>query len=182
MNYKLKLILNEKEITEENIIAVKDEAANELEKLIYDDYTAALGFVTELCKGVLTSELSRPQSAAAAAVICRFLLAKKNKSRLPGLLQSEETIRRAVFGRLNTNKYSLIFLFKRLLRLNDPALTRETLELMINNPFCEKEAKPWSDRWSLDFIIAESLKAPEDYLCLTKENEEAVKGFPAGNQ
>ncbi len=92
-------------------------------------------------------------------------------------MKEDETLRRAVFGELNTNKYSLIFMMKRLLRLNDIELTREILELLKNNPFRQEEAKPWSDRWSLGFLLDEVLNAPSDYLNLSPESLETIQFY-----
>ena len=117
----------------------------------------------------------RAESAALARCLCRFLLHKKTKSRFTDVMERNETLRRAVFGELNTNKYSLIFMMKRLLRLNDIELTRDILETLKNNPFRQEEAKPWSDRWSLAYLIDEALNAPADYLDLSEESLETIQ-------
>lgn len=173
------IIFNGEELTAAQIMKNKDALGGEIEALVTQNPERALEIVLSLCEAANEGGLTRAESSAFAALVCRFLLAKKNKSRLVALVTGNESIKAAVFGRLNTNKYSLIFLLKRLLRLNDPALTAELLTLIKNNPWCEKQAKPWSDRLSLEFVVTESLRAPEDYLCLTKENEEAVKSFLA---
>ena len=81
-------------------------------------------------------------------------------------LRQHTALRTAIFGRLNTYQYSLIFLMKRLFRLNDLALTKEILELLAVNPYRDDSAKSYESRWSFAFLIEEVLKAPPDYLRL----------------
>lgn len=123
----------------------------------------------------------RAQSAAASRICCRFLMHRKMKSRLVDTLKTDDGLRKAIFGELNTYKYSLVFLFRRLIRLNDTELTDELLSLLKNNPYRDDSAKDYSDRWSLRFIIDEALRAPDDYLDLSEENknviDEARKGL-----
>jgi len=114
--------------------------------------------------------LNRAVSGAYARCLCRFLLHKKNKSRLVRIIEENETIRRAVFGEMNTYKFSLIFMMKRVFRNNNVELTTEILELLKNNLFRDEQAKSYSDRWSLGFLVNEVLKAPEDYMNLSKES------------
>lgn len=120
---------------------------------------------------------SRTESAALSRICCRFLMHRKLKSRLTDILTQDTSLRRALFGELNTYKYSLVFLFRRLIRLNDTALTHELLTLMSENPFRDDSAKDYSDRWSLRFIIDEALSAPEDYLCLSDDSKNIIKKF-----
>ena len=47
---------------------------------------------------------------------------------------------------------SLIFLMKRLFRLNDLALTEEILRLLASNPYRDDASKPYESRWSLRFF------------------------------
>ena len=86
----------------------------------------------------------------------------------------------AIFGELNTYKYSLVFLFRRLIRLNETELTEELLSLLKNNPYRDDSAKDYSDRWSLRFIIDEALRAPDDYLDLSEENKNVIDGARKG--
>ena len=62
----------------------------------------------------------RAQSASVSRVCCRFLMHRKMKSRLVDTLKTDDGLRKAIFGELNTYKYSLVFLFRRLIRLNAP--------------------------------------------------------------
>lgn len=149
----------------------------QIEALTFEDYEAAEHMAVALAEQTEGAELSPAASAAYARLICRFLLAKKSKSRLTQCLSQNRALREAVFGRLNTYKYSLIFLLKRVLRQNDPALTREVLTLLQNNPFETPDAKPWADRWSFTFIVNEALNAPEDYLNLTEENRSVINTY-----
>lgn len=48
---------------------------------------------------------------------------------------------------------------------------------MSNNPYRDDSAKDYSDRWSLQFIIDESLNAPEDYLDLSDENKFVIQKY-----
>lgn len=116
----------------------------------------------------------RAQSAAASRICCRFLMHRKMKSRLVDTLKTDDGLRKAIFGELNTYKYSLVFLFRRLIRLNETELTDELLSLLKNNPYRDDSAKDYSGRWSLRFIIDEALRAPDDYLDLSEENKNVI--------
>lgn len=122
----------------------------------------------------------RAQSAAASRICCRFLMHRKMKSRLVDTLKTDDGLRKAIFGELNTYKYSLVFLFRRLIRLNETELTDELLSLLKNNPYRDDSAKDYSDRWSLRFIIDEALRAPDDYLDLTDENKRIIDEVRSG--
>lgn len=119
----------------------------------------------------------RAVSRAYARCLCRFLLHKKNKSRLTETIKNNETIRRALFGYLNTYKHSLVFIMKRVFRQNDIELTKGILKLLETNPYRDENAKPYSDRWSLDFLISETMKAPADYLNLSDESLKIIKCY-----
>lgn len=120
---------------------------------------------------------SKVQSAALSRICCRFLMHRKTKSHLVNILTEDNTLRTAIFGELNTYKYSLVFLFRRLLRLNDCSLTDELLTLLSHNPYRDDSAKDYSDRWSLEFIINEALRAPDDYLELSDENKKIIEKY-----
>ena len=105
---------------------------------------------------------------------------RKMKSRLTDMLKTDDELRAAIFGELNTYKYSLVFLFRRLIRLNETELTDELLSLLKNNPYRDDSAKDYSDRWSLRFIIDEALRAPDDYLDLTDENKRIIDEVRSG--
>lgn len=96
------------------------------------------------------------------------------------VIKANPILRRAVFGQLNTYQYSLIFLMKRLFRLNDPALTEEILRLLASNPYRDDASKPYESRWSLAFLIDEVLKAPEDYLRLSQAGLELLAAAKDG--
>lgn len=161
-----------------DILIAEKETGLEIERLCMNDIEAAQAMAQEIAREALAlGDLGRAQSAAYARLICRFLLHKKCKSRLAQLLTENETLTTAVFGKLNTYKYSIIFLLKRVFRLNNTALTQKVLELIKENPFEDSEAKPWSDRFSLGFVIAQALEAPEDYLNLSEENRAVIEKF-----
>lgn len=160
-----------------NILQQEASLGQKMEALTFNDFEKAEAMAVSLAKETEGLSLTPAASAAYARLICRFLLSKKCKSRLPQYLSQNEDLREAVFGRLNTYKYSLVFLLKRVLRQNDPALTREVLNLLQNNPFETPDAKPWADRWSFGFVVTEALNAPADYLNLTAENRAAAEAF-----
>lgn len=112
---------------------------------------------------------SRAVSGVYARCICSCLLHKKNKSRLIDIIKYNVVIRNAFFGKMNTYKYSVIFVLKRVLRLNDVELAKEIIDLLKNNPFRDDNAKSYSDRWSFNFLMEEIAKVSDDYLNLSEE-------------
>ncbi len=121
--------------------------------------------------------INKAVSAAYARCVCRFLLHKKNKSRLGDIIADNSVIRKAIFGRLNTYKYSLVFILKRIFRLNNVLLSKEVLDLLAGNPFRDDSAKSYAREWSLQFLISETLKAPADYLDLSEANLKIINQF-----
>lgn len=148
-----------------------------IEKLTFQSPGEALAFVLEFLEAHRAEFSERGKSASVARCLMRYLLHKKSKEYLVPVLTENETLRKAVFGQLNTYKYSVVFMLKRLVKLNDSSLTREALSLLENNPFRDDTAKDYSDRWSFSFIIRETLSAPEDYLGLTEESRELINSF-----
>lgn len=130
-----------------------------------------------LAREAVEHDFERENARAAARTICSFLLDPKMKSRFAALLKGKQELRQALFGRLDPHPLALIRLLTAVLKLDDPALTRETLETMKNNPFNTPGAKPWAGEWSLDDVLTETLKAPPDYLALTEENKQAVLAY-----
>ncbi len=150
----------------------------ETDRLVAESAEAAENFVSELlCSVEDFNVLTAAESAAYARLVCRCLLNKKFKNRLTDCIRENETIRRAVFGFLNTYKYSLTFILRRTVRLNDIEFTKDLFELLRHNRFCHAAAKPWSDKWSMDFIVDETLAAPSDYLNLTPEHEAVIMSY-----
>ena len=147
-----------------SFIAQEKSLAAQIDALAAENPEAALAFVAQLSESAVQGELTRAESAAAARLICRFLLHRKNKSRLVNCISESQAIRRAVFGCLNTYKHSLIYLLKRIIRENDLELTREIITLLENNPFSDGTAKPCSDKWSSRINIEGALKVPAEYL------------------
>lgn len=148
-----------------------------IEKLTFESPEEALKFVTEFLEAHRDEFSDRGKSASVARCLMRFLLHKKSKEFLIPVLTENQGLRKAVFGELNTYKYSIVFMLKRLVKLNDTALTKEVLSLIENNPFRDDTAKDYSDRWSFSFIIRETLSAPEDYLRLTEESKELLSAL-----
>ncbi len=162
----------------DNIILYERETAAGIDALTADNPDEAEKFCTNLlAENEDKLSINKAVSAAYARCICRFLLHKKNKSRLLEIIEKNGTVRRAVFGSLNTYKYSLIFMMKRIFRQNKTELTKEILELLAANPFRDEQAKPYSDRWSLEFLLRETMKAPEDYLNLSDESLKIINYY-----
>ncbi len=107
---------------------------------------------------------SRAVSGCLARLLCRFLLHRKRKDRLFDTIKNNSFLREAFFGRLNTYKYSLTFVLKRVMKHSDSELNTEIMKLIEKNPFRDDTAAVWSDRWSMDFILGEIARIPEDYL------------------
>lgn len=146
----------------------------EVESLCMTDPDSAHALIDSVISDCGEVKSDRAQSASVSRVCCRFLMHRKMKSRLVDTLKTDNDLRKAIFGELNTYKYSLVFLFRRLIRLNETELTQELLTLLENNPYRDDSAKDYSDRWSLRFIIDEALRAPDDYLDLSEENKNVI--------
>ena len=161
-----------------DILSCEREVSAAIDALTAENPAEAEKFCTLLLleNRVKTGE-SRAVSAAYARCICRFLLHRKNKSRLMAVIKNNDTIRCAVFGQMNTCKYSLIFIVKRVFRQNDPDLMQEVLALLAANEFRDDSAKPYADRWSLDFILSEAMKAPAEYLNLSDESLKIIQSY-----
>jgi hypothetical protein len=161
-----------------DIVLCERETAEYIDLLTAESPDEAEGFCTRLLEENKEKlSMNRAVSGAYARCLCRFLLHKKNKSRLMDVIKRNGTIRRAVFGSLNTCKYSLIFILKRVFRQNDAELTREVLALLADNPFRDDTAKSYADRWSLNFILDETMKAPADYLNLSGESLKIIEFY-----
>lgn len=95
---------------------------------------------------------------------------------MPVILDNPD-LRKIVFGELNTYKYSIVFILKRLVKTGNTDIIKEVLDLLSDNPYRDDSAKDYSDRWSLSFIIRETLSAPDDYLNLSEENRKLIEGY-----
>ena len=95
---------------------------------------------------------------------------------MPVILDNPD-LRKTVFGELNTYKYSIVFILKRLVKTGNTDIIKEVLDLLSDNPYRDDSAKDYSDRWSLSFIIRETLSAPDDYLNLSEENRKLIEGY-----
>lgn len=152
----------------------------EIEELCITDPDSAHALIDGVIADCGEAKADPRAVAAASRICCRFLMHRKMKSRLTDMLKTDDELRAAIFGELNTYKYSLVFLFRRLIRLNETELTDELLSLLKNNPYRDDSAKDYSDRWSLRFIIDEALRAPDDYLDLTDENKRIIDEVRSG--
>lgn len=130
-----------------------------------------------LAREAAEKDPDRESARAAARRICAFLLDPKMKSRFAALLKEKPEYRRALFGRLDPHPLALIRLLTAVLKLGDPALTREVMEAMKSNPFRTTCPRPYAGEWSPEYILRETLKAPPDYLALTGENSETVSAY-----
>ena len=130
----------------EQINFIKDEKllGAQIDALTEENPDNAMLTAQQLAQTALQNKLSSAESAACARLICRFLLHRKNKSRLVNYIRESEAIRKAVFGCLNTYKHSLIYLTKRIIRENDCSLTSEIISLMQGNQYNNPAAKPYS--------------------------------------
>lgn len=151
----------------QEMLACEKKLSARIDRLTILDRPAA----ETLCTALVRAEEDWPahspaSSAACARCVTRFLLHKKCKCTLVETIRQNAALRTAIFGRLNAYQYSLIFLLKRLVRLNDHAMTQELLELLAANPYRDDTAKSYESRWSLAFLMDEVLKAPADYLRL----------------
>lgn len=152
-----------------------------IEKLCAEDSEKALELAADIAREALQNELSRAESSCAARLLCRFLLHRKNKSRLVNILRENGDIRKAVFGTLNTYKHSLVFLLRRAARENDTGFTEELLALLEGNPWNDEKAKDYSDRLNTVFVVKKALEAPDDYLELSEENRKLMEDFISSN-
>lgn len=157
-----------------NFLSEEKGLCAEVESLCMTDPDSAHALIDSVISDCGEVKSDRAQSASVSRVCCRFLMHRKMKSRLVDTLKTDDGLRKAIFGELNTYKYSLVFLFRRLIRLNETELTQELLTLLENNPYRDDSAKDYSDRWSLRFIIDEALRAPDDYLDLSEENKSVI--------
>ncbi len=155
----------------EQINFIKDEKllGAQIDALTEENPDNAMLTAQQLAQTALQNKLSSAESAACARLICRFLLHRKNKSRLVNYIRESEAIRKAVFGCLNTYKHSLIYLTKRIIRENDCSLTSEIISLMQGNQYNNPAAKPYSDKWSAAIVIESALKVPQEYLSAGRE-------------
>lgn len=111
----------------------------------------------------------RRASAALSRCLCRFLLHKRCKNTFLKTIKENEIIRTAFFGELNTYKYSIVWILKRVIRSGDEKLLKECMDLLSKNPYRDDGAKDYESRWSMKFLVEETLKAPEEYLKITDE-------------
>lgn len=163
-----------------DFLSEEKQLCTEIEELCVTAPDSAHALIDGVIADCGEAKADRAQSAAVSRICCRFLMHRKMKSRLADTLKTDNELRAAIFGELNTYKYSLVFLFRRLIRLNETELTEELLSLLKNNPYRDDSAKDYSDRWSLRFIIDEALRAPDDYLDLTDENKRIIDEVRSG--
>ncbi len=119
---------------------------------------------------------SRAASACVARLVSRYLMHRKNKDNMVRVITENSYLRSVYFGRLNTYKYSMIFTAKRVMRKGDVEISREIIELIKNNPYRDDTAEDYSERFSWRFIAKKILDSQEEYLKLSDEIVELLKG------
>lgn len=134
--------------------------------LAAEDGNEALELTLALLENHPAEKISRGESASAARCITAFLLHRRRKSELVPILREENALCEAVFGRLNTYKYSMIFMLRRVMHSGDEALSLKILELIKNNPYRDDAAKDYSEKWSYEFILRELQSDSGDYIKL----------------
>lgn len=137
----------------------------------------ALEFVKEFLSLHREDFSVRGKSASIARCVTRFLLHKKSKDFLIPVILHNPDLRKIIFGQLNTYKYSIVFILKRLIKTGNTQVIKEVLDLLSENPYRDDSAKDYSDRWSLAFIVRETLSAPDDYLNLSQDNRQLIEGY-----
>lgn len=146
-----------------------------IDLLTSDDVKKGEEFCTRLLEKNSDRFNERFASASLSRCLCRFLLHKRCKNTFLTVLHDNITIKRAFFGQLNTYKYSIVWVLKRIVRLGDDEFTSECLELLKQNPYRDDTAKDYESRWSLQFIVNEVMNAPEEYLKLTDSQREILE-------
>lgn len=140
---------------ESELIANEKQLGAQIDALTGENLLAAQELVTRLLEEHRTCFSERAQSACLARLLCRFLLHRKMKAHMLDVINENRAVREAFFGQLNTCKYSLVFVLKRVLRHGTRQLADETIALIKANPFRDDTAKSYSDRWGLEFIAGE---------------------------
>ena len=157
-------------MTAEELLASEKERGAQIDRLTAEDPQAALEFVVKLLQeNEPLFGPARAPSACLARLTSRFLMHRKNKDHMVGFIADNEYLRTVYFGRLNTYKYSLVFVAKRVMRKGDARLSAELIGLIKNNPFRDDTAESYSERFSWDFIRQKIIASQEEYLKLSDE-------------
>lgn len=157
-------------MTAEELLASEKELGAQIDRLTAEDPQTALTFVEALLKeNEPLFGPARAPSACLARLTSRFLMHRKSKDHMVGFIAQNDYLRTVYFGRLNTYKYSLVFVAKRVMRKGDAALSAELIGLIKNNPFRDDTAESYSERFSWDFIRQKIIASQEEYLKLSDE-------------
>lgn len=157
-------------MTAEYLIENEKALGAQIDELTAQDHNAALGYVLKLLEE--NEEIfshSRAASACLARLVSRFLMHRKNKDNMVKIVSENDYLRRAYFGRLNTYKYSMVFVAKRVMRKGDIGLAKEIIDLIKNNPYRDDTAEDYSERFSWSFVARKILASQEEYLKLSDE-------------
>ena len=157
-------------MTAEELLAKEKELGAAIDRLAAEDPQAALELVVNLLKeNEALFGPARAPSACLARLTSRFLMHRKSKDHMVDFIAQNDYLRAVYFGRLNTYKYSLVFVAKRVMRRGDEALSAELIDLMKNNPFRDDAAESYSERFSWAFIRDKIIASQEEYLKLSDE-------------
>lgn len=170
-------MFDNKKINPKELIENERKIGLKIDALTAENPQEALGFILGFLEE--NEELfshSRAASACVARLTSRYLMHRKNKDNMVRVIAENGYLRRVYFGRLNTYKYSLVFTAKRVMRKGDVELSREIIELIKNNPYRDDTAEDYSERFSWRFIAKKILDSQEEYLKLSDEIVELLKG------
>lgn len=148
-----------------------------IDELTNESPVSGEAYCAELLKENYDKFRDRRASAALSRCLCRFLLHKKCKNTFLKTIKENEIIRTAFFGELNTYKYSIVWILKRVVRSGDEELLQKCMDLLSKNPYRDDKSKDYESRWSLDFIVRETLNAPEEYLKITDEQRRIIEKY-----
>lgn len=150
-------------MTAEELLQSEKTIGAEIDALTAESPKEAEAFVTAFLKDNLPLfSAGRAPSGALSRLLCRFLLHRKSKDFLVPTIIENDFLRRAFFGELNTCKYSLVYVFRRVLRARNTEINKEICRLLKDNPFRDDTARDYSERWSLEFIKRKALAGQND--------------------
>ncbi len=164
-------------MTAEQLLENEKEIGLTIDAMTAENPQEALQFVEALLReNENLFEPNRAPSAALARLVSRFLMHRKNKDNMVGMIAQNDYLRTVYFGKLNTYKYSLVFVAKRVLRKGDAVLSAELLDLIKHNPYRDDTSESYSERFSWKFIRDKIIASQEEYLRLSDEILSLLEG------
>lgn len=142
----------------------------------------ALELSLALLKNHPSKAITRGESASVARCITAFLLHRQRKSQLVSLLREQTELCEAIFGELNTYKYSMIFMLRRVMHSGDEDSALRILRLIKENPYRDDLAKDYSEKWSYEFILRELSEDSGEYLRLSDAFKSVLEEEKRGAQ